>query len=72
MYILFFLFLSLFCETQGCDEMINYNKGAFKADAVSKHVLDNGMTVLVRPIHTIPKVSIQLWYHVGSKDEKDS
>ncbi len=32
--------------------------------------LENGLTVLVRPVHSIPKVSIQLWYNVGSKDEK--
>lgn len=38
---------------------------------VQKKVLSNGMTVLVRPIHTVPKVSTQLWYNVGSKDEKD-
>ncbi len=38
---------------------------------VHKKVLSNGMTVLVRPIHTVPKVSTQLWYNVGSKDEKD-
>ena len=38
---------------------------------VSKHVLDNGMTVLIRPVHTVPKVSIQLWYGVGSRDEGD-
>lgn len=37
---------------------------------VFKDTLDNGMTVLVRPVHSIPKVSIQLWYNVGSKDEK--
>lgn len=37
--------------------------------SVYKYVLDNGMTVLVRPVHTLPKVSIQLFYHVGSKDE---
>lgn len=36
---------------------------------VHKHVLDNGLTVLVKPRHTIPKVSVQLWYNVGSKDE---
>lgn len=39
---------------------------------VKKYVLDNGMTILVRPVHTVPKVSIQLWYNVGSKDEKDN
>lgn len=37
---------------------------------VFKRVLDNGLTVLVRSSHTVPKVSIQLWYDVGSKDEK--
>lgn len=33
-------------------------------------MLLNGLTVLVRPVTDIPKVSMQLWYHVGSKDEK--
>jgi len=37
---------------------------------VFKKTLSNGMTILVRPTHIIPKVSIQLWYNVGSKDEK--
>jgi zinc protease len=39
---------------------------------VLKRVLSNGMTVLIRPVHTLPKVSIQVWYNVGSKDEKTS
>jgi zinc protease len=38
---------------------------------VEKTVLQNRMTVLVFPLHDIPKVSLQLWYHVGSKDEAD-
>ncbi|MBA3954229.1 insulinase family protein [Candidatus Dependentiae bacterium] len=37
---------------------------------VFKQVLPNGLTVLVMPRKTIPKVSTQLWYNVGSKDEK--
>ncbi len=37
---------------------------------VHKKVLANGMTILVRPVHTLPKVSLQIWYNVGSKDEK--
>lgn len=41
-----------------------------KEHMVVKKVLDNGMTVLVRPNHAIPKVSVQIWYNVGSKDEK--
>lgn len=39
--------------------------------SVHKHVLSNGLAVLIYPVHTIPKVAIQLWYNVGSKDEKD-
>jgi len=31
--------------------------------------LDNGLRVLVRPIHTAPLVSVWCWYHVGSKNE---
>ncbi|MDR3551085.1 MAG: pitrilysin family protein, partial [Candidatus Babeliales bacterium] len=37
---------------------------------VKKKVLSNGLTVLVYETHNIPKVSLQLWYNVGSKDEK--
>lgn len=37
---------------------------------VYKKILDNGLTVLVHQDHVVPKVSTQLWYHTGSKDEK--
>lgn len=37
---------------------------------VIKRILKNGLTVLVVPRNNIPKVSVQLWYNVGSKDEK--
>lgn len=36
---------------------------------VMKTVLDNGLTILIRESHEIPKVSFQIWYNVGSKDE---
>jgi zinc protease len=32
-------------------------------------VLDNGLKVLVRELHTAPLVSVWCWYRVGSKDE---
>jgi len=38
---------------------------------ILKRVLRNGLTVLVAPVRTIPKVSAQIWYNVGSKHEKD-
>src|SRR5438445_12498046 len=36
---------------------------------VVKRVLDNGLTVLIHATHEIPKVSVQMWYKVVSKDE---
>ncbi len=37
---------------------------------VFKKVLLNGLTILVRPTHMVPKVSTQVWYSVGSKHER--
>ncbi len=37
--------------------------------SIVKKVLSNGLVILVRPLSNVPKVAIQLWYHVGSKDE---
>ena len=37
---------------------------------VYKKILPNGLTVLVSPLKLIPKVSLQMWYGVGSKHEK--
>ncbi|HZQ54990.1 MAG TPA: pitrilysin family protein [Bryobacteraceae bacterium] len=33
-------------------------------------VLDNGLTVLVHEDHKTPIVALNIWYHVGSKNEK--
>jgi len=38
-------------------------------ERVVKKVLSNGLTILVYPYKTIPKVSSQMWYKVGSKNE---
>ena len=35
-----------------------------------KYVLDNGLTVIVHEDHKAPIVAVNIWYHVGSKDEK--
>jgi zinc protease len=37
---------------------------------VARHLLFNGMNILVYQDHRIPKVSLQLWYEVGARDEK--
>lgn len=35
-----------------------------------KFVLDNGLTLVVHEDHSVPIVAVNLWYHVGSRDEK--
>ena len=41
-----------------------------KTKHLFSHQLSNGLQILIRPCHHIPKVSTQLWYRVGSKNEK--
>ncbi len=40
------------------------------ANGVTKTVLDNGLTVLTKEIRTAPVASVQVWYRVGSRNEK--
>ena len=35
-----------------------------------KFMLDNGLTVIVAPDHKAPIVAVNVWYHVGSKNER--
>jgi zinc protease len=35
-----------------------------------RFVLDNGLTVIVHEDHKAPIVAVNMWYHVGSKNEK--
>ena len=37
--------------------------------AFTARVLGNGLQVISVPSHTSPTVSVQVWYHVGSKDD---
>ena len=37
---------------------------------VSRHQLDNGLQVVLHEDSSLPLVAINLWYHVGSKDEQ--
>ena len=47
---------------------------SFKADDIDikyeKFVLPNGLTLLVHEDHKAPIVAVNVWYHVGSKNEK--
>ena len=38
--------------------------------AFEKHKLSNGMDVILHEDHTIPLVAVNVWYHVGSKNEE--
>jgi zinc protease len=42
--------------------------GAIKIPFES-YTLPNGLTVILAPDHTTPTVSVDVWYHVGSKNE---
>jgi zinc protease len=35
-----------------------------------KFVLDNGLTLIVHEDHKAPIVAVNVWYHVGSKNER--
>ncbi len=35
------------------------------------HELDNGLTVILSEDHSVPIVQVNVWYHVGSKDEEE-
>jgi len=36
---------------------------------LERHTLDNGLRVVLHPDARLPLVAVNLWYHVGSKDE---
>lgn len=36
---------------------------------VRKTVLENGLTVLTKEVHTAPVVTVQVWYKIGSRNE---
>jgi len=37
---------------------------------IVRHQLDNGLRVILQPDNTLPLVAVNLWYHVGSKNER--
>ncbi|MFD1094351.1 M16 family metallopeptidase [Salegentibacter chungangensis] len=66
---LIFLFLAvLYCP------FMNAQDFEFKANEINidyeKFVLPNGLTLLVHEDHKAPIVAVNVWYHVGSKNEK--
>jgi zinc protease len=43
--------------------------GLTLTEGTTKTVLDNGLTVLTKEVHSAPVVSVQMWYRVGSRNE---
>src|SRR5215203_278483 len=37
---------------------------------VQEHKLANGLTLLMHEDHSVPVAAVEIWYHVGSKDER--
>ena len=35
-----------------------------------KHILPNGLTLIIHEDHKAPIVAVSVWYHVGSKNER--
>jgi zinc protease len=49
---------------------LRVDSSTFSADVVRRTVLDNGLTVLTRELHTSPIVTAMIWYRVGSRNEE--
>jgi zinc protease len=49
--------------------LINLNKSKTTSEVID-YKLDNGLQVLLKPIHTAPIVSNWVWYRVGSRNEQ--
>ncbi|MGB3145813.1 MAG: insulinase family protein, partial [Maribacter sp.] len=67
--ILFLVFSLLVVSVQQAQEF------EFKPDQINipyqKFVLPNGLTLLVHEDHKAPIAAVNVWYHVGSKNEKE-
>src|SRR5690349_24436737 len=48
---------------------VKFDRKAYTID-YKKFVLPNGLTLLVHEDHSVPVVGVNVWYHVGSRNEK--
>jgi zinc protease len=60
LFLVFGLVMSISAQTKEKEVDIPYER----------FVLDNGLTVIVHEDHKAPIVAVNIWYHVGSKNEK--
>lgn len=67
---LYFLFLVTLCwPFFASSQSFQFNAEDINID-YQKFVLPNGLTLLVHEDHKAPIVAVNVWYHVGSKNEK--
>ena len=65
----FLIFLILTSNNSAYAEKSSANASAL-AIPYQKFILDNGLTLVVHEDKKAPVVAVNVWYHVGSKDEK--
>ena len=39
---------------------------------IQRHRLENGLEIVLQPDHSLPLIAVNIWYHVGSKNERPS
>src|SRR5688572_8365127 len=57
--ILFFFFLVTFLQAASLPDL-----------KFEKYTLPNGLDIILHEDHSVPMVAVNVWYHVGSKNEK--
>src|ERR1700687_1147210 len=67
-FVRLFMLAAIFAASLGCAEVLRA-QGALPKIAFRDRHLPNGMRVLSAVDHSSPTVAIQVWYHVGSKDD---
>ncbi len=61
----------LLSVSAGFAQKVNQSLGKSIDIPYEKFVLDNGLTLIVHEDHKAPIVAVNIWYHVGSKNEKE-
>jgi zinc protease len=56
--------------TKICAMQIETRTSSLPEIKTEKYILSNGLSVVLCEDHSIPVVSVNVWYHVGSKNEK--
>ena len=63
------LVFQIYLPTAAAQERPRFDRSRYAIDH-KKFVLDNGLTLLVHEDHSVPVVAVNIWYHVGSRNER--